>query len=551
MSLSLSFFKPTRCVLLIGDEALYVFNVGAGAVKLIASISWQAEKFDETVVELIRKECGGKSVLILNDMTDQHFKGGQRLPKVGIMDRANVLARKLQVAFPSYAIRGSLEMEQAKDAVSADGQTGKVYLFAGVNMSEPVSRTMQVAKNSLSTISGFYLLPIELSDMVKTLAEKLTAKGRPVARWVIFMGQHHSGALRQVITRDGQLAMTRMTPVADNAAADPAAWAQDVFQEFKATIGYLSRFGFVPEDGLEVILVSQPVAGEAFGKLLDVPCHYSTFTAPEAARELGMTIGLQENPHYADVLHAAWVGRKSRFILPMQADELKKVSQPRQIAAGVVLLLILGIGYLGWQSYTQMQSASETEGHITTQERTLKQVTADYESEEDKMKALGFDVKLVQGASKTYKDLESKRIHELTMIKKIHEALGDSMRLDELSIDDMQVITPGAAPTPSPSATPAPPANSAPGAPPPTAPMNVELKLSFPPSTQIEEGVRQVNNLKRRLEVALPNCVVTIKKNVAGLEYSDTFSGEASAEKTPAADKSQQYIADLSIKGSP
>ena len=535
--MSIPYLTPTRTILLIGDEALYIYNASSRSCRLVDTVPWQADDFENTVINLIRKECAGKPVLILNDMTDQHFKGGQRLPKVGPMDRANVLVRKLQVAFPTYPIRGALATKLPKGTPQPPGEKkqGGLYLFAAVPMSEPVAKTMDAVKKSLSSVAGFYLLPIEVSDLVKTLAARLAGKARPVSRWVVFVGQHHNGALRQVITRDGQLAMTRMTPVTDT-DTDHELWAQEVHQEFKATVGYLSRFGFTPDDGVDVIVVCNPKAGAILEKLIDIPCHYSTFTAPEAARELGINIGPQDDPRYADPLHAAWVGRKSRFILPMAASDLTKIHRPRRIATIAMFLMILGGGYQIWQLAVQLQAMSETDESITNQQRSLKQATTAFDAEVARMNALGFDVKLVQGAIKVFKNLEDKRLHELVMIKKINGALGNELRLDSMKIESDDKQDAKAVPVPPPGATP------------PAPKMKAVLKLSFPPSIEPEFGIKEINNLKNRLQAALPKCAVTIGQNVANMEFKDTFQGETSnpANKQK---ENQQYFAEIDIAG--
>ena len=543
--MSIPFLTPSRCVLLIGDEALYVYNVTFNASRLVDSVPWQADKFEETVVALIRKECGGKPVLILNDMTDQHFKGGQRLPKVGIFDKKSVMERKLQVAFPTYPIRGALSVRPPKGADTPVGEkkTAGLYLFAAVPMSEPIARTLDTVRRSLSPIVGFYLLPVEASDMVRSLAANLAGKGRTPGQWVVFIGQHHNGALRQVITRDGQLAMTRMTPISDT--SDHDVWAQEVHQEFRATISYLSRFGFSSDDGVEVIVICHPDAGAALENLIDIPCHYSAFTAPEAARELGITIGAQQDPHYSDPLHAAWAGRKSRFILPMQASELSKVDQPRKIAAAVMALLVLAAGYFAWQLFGQVSTTNTTNEAIDDKQHQLRQITAEYESEVAKMNALGVNVKLLQGAIKTYKQLDAQRLQDLSLTQKIDQALGADLRLDSLEIKDVNAG--GAESTPN-AASPAVPSD--PSAPPVKAKIDAALKLSFPPSIQPEFGVQQVKDLQHRLESSLPNCKIVIAKNVAGLEYSDTYQGEATqAAAKPAGQQPQQYVAEIDITG--
>jgi hypothetical protein len=69
--MALSLLTPSRCALLIGDDALYVYNVTSRMAKLVEAVPWKTENFTGLVSNLIRKECGGKSVVILNDMTDQ------------------------------------------------------------------------------------------------------------------------------------------------------------------------------------------------------------------------------------------------------------------------------------------------------------------------------------------------------------------------------------------------------------------------------------------------------------------------------------------------
>lgn len=287
--MSIALMTPNRTVLLISDELLFVYSVTARASRLIDTVSWQTDDFVQTVSRLLRKECGGKPVLILDDMTDQYFKGGQRLPSVGAMDKQGVLKRKLQVAFPNYPIRGALPIKQKKgeaapksDKAANVRTTGDVYLFAGVPMSDPLAKTFEAVTSSMVSVAGFTLLPVEASDMVGALSVKLAGKERRPNEWAVFIGQHHSGALRQVITRHGQLAMTRITSVSAS-EGDDQLWATEVYQEFKATLSYLSRYGYTGEDGTDLMVVANAKAGEALQQLIDLPCNYTTFTANEAA----------------------------------------------------------------------------------------------------------------------------------------------------------------------------------------------------------------------------------------------------------------------------
>src|SRR5690606_25566338 len=112
--MALPFLKKTRCVLLMADEALYVFRALPGNVSLLDTVPWQEPDFEDIVSGYITRECRAKPVLLVNDMTDQHFKGGQRLPRVGLMDKGAVLKRKLRVTFPNYPIRGALPVKAVK-----------------------------------------------------------------------------------------------------------------------------------------------------------------------------------------------------------------------------------------------------------------------------------------------------------------------------------------------------------------------------------------------------------------------------------------------------
>lgn len=533
----ISLLAPSRCVLMIGDEALCVYDSGGSGTRLIDTIPWSARDFEETVSDVIKRECKNKPLLVINDMTDQHFKGGQRIPKVGPMDKANVLQRKLTVAFPNYPIRGALPVkDRAKSSAAIKANaSGGLYLFAAVPMSEPVSKTLAAAKESMSSIAGFTLLPIESSDMVKALADKAMKREKTKSRWAVMIGQHMSGGLRQVITRDGQLAMTRMTPITDM-EVDPQAWVNDVVQEFKATISYLSRFGYSPDDGTEVFVIATPSAGDDVRSRIDVPCNFTSYTVTEAAEVLGFRVGPQDDQYHADPLHAGWIARKSRFILPMEATDIKKIYGPRQAAMVGGLLMFGGAAYLAWQAMSMGQALIETRSDLASQERQKVQVEAEYQTELARMKELGFDVKLIQSSLNTFKTLEADSIHALPLFKAIGASLGAELRLDKLLVSRSAL-------TPDPNLPPPGPNEIR-----PTSELSAVLTLSFPPTVAPEYGVRQMDDLKNRLQTQLPEGYkVEVSKQVADLTYTKNTVGEVgnSGIQQPTED----YSAEITVRG--
>lgn len=530
-----SFLIPSRCVLLIGDEALAVYDVTPRRTRLVQSIPWQDGDLEDIVAGLIRKDCNGKPVLVLNDMTDQHFKGGQRLPKVGPFDKASVLQRRLQVAFPSYPIRGGL---QIKDGGGKKTAASGVYLFAAVPMSDAVARTIDAVRKSMAPVAGFCLLPTESADMAKKLADVLGKQHRRKAQWSVLIGQHRSGGLRQVIVRNGQLAMTRMTPIVSK-DAEYKTWAQEVLQEFKATISYLSRFGYSAEDGTELIVLAGKEYGEALYERLDVPCEFSCMTTSEAARMLGFSLGVQEDMRSADALHAAWAGRKTRFLLPLDAPDLERIHRPRQVATMAIVLLLLSVSGGGWHLLDQTQKLFSAKDDLQMQKSVKERLDQELQAELDRMAKLGYDVRLIGGSIAAFQYYENREMKPVRLVEKIGEALGPELRLDMIEVSYVSNELPekdkvsyyGASRQEEEKPE-----------------VDAFLYLSFPPTIEPEEGFSEVRALKRRLESVMPEYTIIIEKQIAERVYVEGVSGEASTvvEK---GERTEDYTAKIRLKG--
>lgn len=536
MSLS-SVISSTRTVLLIADEALYIYMTGSKATKLIEIVPWSTQYFEDVVVDLLKKDCNGRPLVILNDMTDLHFKGGQRMPKVGVMDKKGVLDRKLQVAFPSYPIRGALKIKQSKEEQMAAATSGDLYLFSAIPNSDPIAKTMEAVKRSMSPIVGFFILPIEATDMVDKLSRRIAGKDQRPAEWAIFLGQHQDGSLRQVITRYGQLAMTRMTAVSD-ADANPDQWAADVSREFQATLSYLSRFGYSADKEIDVIVVANQEASESLTTRLQVDGSLTTLNIFDAAKELGLKLGDQVETRYADILHVAWCGNKSKFLLPMKLTDMDSVVGPRRAVAAATVLLLLGTSYLGYEAMTNMQNMMSIQKDIELKKNSYVMANQDYEAALQVMEDLGLDIRLIKGALSARGEFLERDIDFLAVLKSIGEALGNDLRLDKIdmkrtdkNVDSSQVVRsrfPQVETTKE-------------------APLTTTIILSFPPSIQLEAGIQEVNQLLFRLREVLPAYDIDIVKQVARPEYTQRVSGVAGGRDDKIVD--DDYTAELVLKG--
>ena len=524
----MSLFAPSRTVLMISDDALLIYSVDGKGGKLVEAVPWEAENFEKNAADIISKECGGKPILILNDMVEQHYRK-EKVPNVSILDKQNVVKRKLKAAFPNYPVRAALPLKE-KVSKTESSMAGNIYIFAAVPASEAFAKTMAAARLSLAPIAGFCLLPVEASDMIQKLAERLKSKTDKKAQWTIFMGQHQSGGLRQIVIRNGELALTRMTPIVDD-KGDPNIWAKEVHQEFQATMSYLTRFGFDASDGLNVILMSEPTAGNIVSEMIETPCNFFSLTVADVAKKLKISVGYQDVDHLADALHVSWIGRKSRFILPMKARQIEHLSRPRQIAALASVLLVIGAGFLTYQMFSYMQVISETKGDIRDLQTRKEQLDLKYSKEVQRKEDLGYNIQLIQSSLAVYENLEEKQIPAFDLFYEIGEALGRDMRLDSLQVDrGSQSIVAAIS-------------QSKEG-----VPIFVsELQMTFPSTTDAEKGNQEVRALQARLQRRLEGHAVEVTKLLEDYEYSEEIVVETGDAKKDT--KSQDYVAEIRIEG--
>lgn len=534
--MNIPFLASNRTVMLVTDEAAYIYSTNQRGIRLVEAVPWNAENFEQNVAGILSKDCGGKPVLILNDMVEQHYRKERVLKSgVSIMDKSGMLKRKLNVAFPNYPVKAAFLLKEkppkGEKKVSAD-----IYIFAAMPDTVQFNGTLGAINRSLVPIAGFCLLPIESSDLVKNLSIKLIRKGEPKCRWVVFIGQHKNGGLRQIVTKDGELALTRMTPIIDN-DNDIDAWAGEVHQEFKATMSYLTRFGYQPEEGLHVIVIANSSAGERLESLIEEECKFSSMTSSEAAQVLGMSLGMQDDFRYADPLHAAWAGKKTRFILPMKAAQIDEVSKPRRIAMAASVLLIAGLCFFGYQLTTQLAGIGSIYSEIGDNKEKLAQLNVQYEKEVERKKELGFDVKLVQSSIAVFDDLEANNIEPLSLYGNIGRARGKDLRFDRVIVarpvkDVITNIIDIANPAPA------------------TNPLyEVTLQMTYPSTANIDAGNEEVNTLSERLKKVFPDLGVRVTKLLKDYEYREEIVVE-----TGDVDKkniNQDFLAEIKIQGPP
>ncbi|MFA5592360.1 MAG: hypothetical protein WC989_03495 [Micavibrio sp.] len=514
----MSFFSPSRCVLLLNDEGVGVYNTAARKVNVLATIPWDAPAFENDIVAAYKRYANNKPILILNDMVEQHYRK-ERIPKVSLLDRANVIKRRVAVAFPSYPIRSGIKLKEkppGRDDKNAAGDT--LYLFAASPLSEGVRRVINAVKKTHASVAGFCLLPVESASMVYALSKKLTRAAEKQAKWAIFVGQHVGGGLRQVVTKNGELALTRMTPIVDS-DKDPEIWANDVINELRGTMGYLSRFGFEQSEGLDVVVVADNALADRLSSKVDFECNLNIMSAGEAASLLGLKIGRQEEHRLADPLHVMWSGRKAGFTMPLHTAQLESVAMPRRVAAAASVLFVAGACYYTYLSYDQLGDWSKNRDDRVQAQSRLAVIRQEHEEETLKKIATGMDFLVVEKSTRTYARLERDAMKPLPMFEKIGAALGDQVKLK--AVDVQSVYAPPQEPSYHPETgelvIPEPEARK----------FDVVLMLELPSSVAPERGVQIVTDLVLRLQQNLPDHDIAVIKQIADLSYTGNYIGEA------------------------
>lgn len=526
--MALSLLTPSRTVLMITDEGLSIFSSGARGVNLVEIVPWNVEDFISHVTDIIAKDLGGKPILIINDMVEQHYRK-EKIPRVGVMDKQNVVKRKLMVAFPNYPVQAALALKE-KISKASKSTVGSIYLFAAVPASDAFNKTMEAARLSMAPIAGFCLLPVESSDMIQKIASVAYGKTFEKTSWTVFIGQHQGGGLRQIVIRNGNLALTRMTPVS-NPEDDPDVWASDVHQEFKATISYLSRFGFSPHDGLNVILAAEDDLGSKVHDLIDVDCEFRSMSVDDMAKSLRIPRTSSGYSHYADFLHTAWIGKKSKFILPMRSKAIDVVSKPRQITLLATVLLVLGAAFQGYQLLDTYQKVTDYNDEIETMTSRKNQLDLQYQKELARKKELGFDIQLIQSALFLHERLDSTSVDMLSVFQKIGRGLGRDMRIDRIFVQKgpqrkVQNVFGGDQKKPL---------------------FVAKFQMTFPSTTNAQKGNQEVSQLRVRLQSLMPDHIVRVTKFLEDYEYSEAIVVET-GEATKNGAK-QDYVAEIEIEG--
>lgn len=541
-----------RRVLLVGGEGVVLYAPLGRGVERETSISWEVPNFDEQLVEALDSKHKNKSVLVVFDGADQTYRKEENIPKLSPIDRPRFVKRKLELAFPSYPIRASLEIKPPKQkkkfitlTASKGDEPRRSYLFVALPETEQLDRIGAALFETGVPVAGFGLLPLESTGMVDALAEKIFGqKGARRSRWNVVIGQHETGGLRQVVVKDGNLALTRLTPTSE-AGTSGTGWVEEATREFKATLTYISRFGYTDADGLDVVVICGDVEKQFFdAKALPVT-NFQCVNAGEALKALGAKSFGFEQSNFADAVHAAWCGRKGMLTLPVRVPSIHRIMAPRLGAriASVVLSLsmvgLLGVASVDFQEYMSLQD------EVSDKENQQRMLKREYEEEAKVFDSLPVKPDAVKAALNIKRLAETNTMNARVVLHTLRKALPSDVRLEKLEVSH----APG----------PALKIGASSGGPrqgfrfnqpqeDPADPGEVQIKFSFtlPRNMPLEQKSTRADELQKALEAAFPGYQVLLTQ-FKGL---DSPGGQLGGPET-AARPSDNATAEIEMKGKP
>ena len=545
-----------RLVLIMGDDGVVLYAVEKKKAVRIVSLFWDAPDFDRKLISALKSGYNG-DIVILYDAVEQHYRK-DRIPKVGAMDKRKVIDRKLNLAFPNFVIKSSLPLKGAKKkglTIKADDAKAE-YLFAALPRSEMLTRIVSVLYEVEIGIVGLGLLPVESVGLVDELASRCIVKKRAVrSKWTVMIGQHETGGLYQIVTHNGNLAMRRLTPVADSANGGIAG---DVIREFKATLSYIARFGYSAKDGIDLIVIAAKGEHNALSMANLPVANLCLLDLPDALDMVGGRYEGESVKTYADPLHALWSAKSAKLVMPMKIAELQKVSMPRKIAQLLVIVSIfgmLGLLYLNYTGYSAYADHREMIEFKTTQ---LNALTREHEQETAVFEQLPMQPTTVNNILEIKNMLQKNSIDTVPVLEVLYNALNANFIVETMSIahtpdEESSLAAIGAAPGGGGISTAV--QNLVPGAQPVDTSrgnMTVEFVIrTNATGLPLEQMVILSEGLLESLQLALPNHTVEVVRQFGGVSRTGAFSvvaGDDEAQRPPG---EEDLTAEFRIEGPP
>ena len=250
----------------------------------------------------------------------------------------------------------------------------------------------------------------------------------------MLIGQHEAGGLRQVIVKDGRLALTRMTPPSEGGLQGPG-WVEGVIHEFKATLTYITRFGYAADDGLDVIVVCGDAEKKIFDQKTLPVTNFQCIRIADALAVIGSRGRSLGEINFGDALHAAWASKKMFLAVPIEVPSIQRIMIPRlasriaSVALVFSFLILVGLAFSVYSEYVPLKDS-------VAQKRSQKvPLDLEYGQEAKKFAALPVKPFIVRKTLAVQELLDDSSINITPTLNVLRNALDDDIRLEELTVE--------------------------------------------------------------------------------------------------------------------
>lgn len=429
-------------VLVLGDEGIALFLTNGTKIERECSLPWAVPNLEQELIEVLQnKKNVNTPVFILYDALEQQYRK-EDIVRTNILDQKKLVKRKLNSLFPNVLSYSFVHLKPPKNAKSKSKHNS--YLIAALPSTEHMRRLEGILKESRVDIAGLAFLPVESSHFAGTFIDKLSKKSNkkdkdtPTSRWTLMISHHETGGLRQIFTKDGTLALTRLTPLADNSPENPN-WVEELYHEFTGTMGYISRFGFSTADGLDIVIICNENNKRELQSRDFKGANLHLYTVDEAAKVFGFSISSKRknpNDQYADLLHAGWLARQRRLKMPFKIDWIEKIAVPRQVAKSASGLLAIGMLALSYLAFTTWQQYTNFQQDIADREGNKRILEQEYEQEAKIFDVLPVRPKTVRTTLEMKDKIEENTMYSYPVLEKVHGVIRDRATLLSLTYDD-------------------------------------------------------------------------------------------------------------------
>lgn len=502
-------------ILVVGNDGVQLYVTNGKRTSLYEDFSDAGGNLSSGLRAAFKKI--NAPLILLFDVVEQQYRK-ETIPQVSFIDRKKIILRKLMMAFPQQQMRAFLPSKQKPRAGDS-----MIALFAALSPNLTATQIMDAMLGSEVIVMGCALLPVESTSLILKIQTAINKKFKTArtSRWAVLMTYHQTGGMRQIVTKDGELALTRLTPLAiDPHNADEL--AEEMQREFNATLTYLARFGYEVSEGLDLIIIGAEELCQKFAQHRLPVSNLRALTLREAGKYAGFSVLVDSRATvFGDVLHAGWMGVQRKIVMPLSAQLMDKVIKARQMAQLVMFALIICLAYGGWQMFDLQTRNMDLQKETVDIKSRRVVLQTEYDALSKKLNTLKYPPEQTKLGLDIYDEFDKRGLHVEPILRKITAAIDKSaMMMKEIYVDSnastsiSEYITRAAGgtnPTVDPAAE--------------KAQMTIAFEVGFADNTPVEKAAMLTSDLAETLRAAFPGRQVTVDKMVGNLAIDKTVQG--------------------------